>query len=169
MCTETKQVTTHHMVKHMSNNTRRSPNVVLMLCQRRRRWPNIKTTLGQCLVYTCYSTNTRRCSNVALLLCQRRKRWHNIKTTLGQCFVDTCYSTNTRRCSNVAIMLCQRRRRWNYIKSTLNQRLVLLMKRWLMVFAWWASVADGGPALSQHCTSCLLCKVALLYLMDLTP
>ena len=32
-------------------NTRRSPNVVLMSGQRRRWWPNIKTTLGERLVF----------------------------------------------------------------------------------------------------------------------
>ena len=29
--------------------TRRSPNVVLMLGQRLRRWPNMKPTFGKCL------------------------------------------------------------------------------------------------------------------------
>ena len=32
-------------------NTRHSPNVVLMLGRRRRRRANIKTTLGECLVF----------------------------------------------------------------------------------------------------------------------
>ena len=33
-------------------NTRRSPNVGLMLAQRLRRWPNISLTLGERLVFT---------------------------------------------------------------------------------------------------------------------
>ena len=32
-------------------NTRHSPNVVLMLGQRRRRWPNIETAWGECLMF----------------------------------------------------------------------------------------------------------------------
>ena len=32
-----------------SENTIRSPNVALMLDQRRRRWTSIRATLGQCL------------------------------------------------------------------------------------------------------------------------
>ena len=32
-------------------NTRNSPNVVLMLAHRLRRWPNIKTALGESLVF----------------------------------------------------------------------------------------------------------------------
>ena len=31
-------------------NMRHSPNVVSMLAHRLRRWPNIDTTLGECLV-----------------------------------------------------------------------------------------------------------------------
>ena len=46
--------------------TRRCPNVVLMLKQRRRRWPNIKTTLGQCLGNTSGSVILQ--PNVALKL-----------------------------------------------------------------------------------------------------
>ena len=32
-------------------NTRHGPNVGSMLGQRRRRWPNIDSTLGRCLVF----------------------------------------------------------------------------------------------------------------------
>ena len=35
-------------------NTSRQTNVVLMLVERRRRWTNIKTTLGKRLVYPGY-------------------------------------------------------------------------------------------------------------------
>ena len=37
-------------------NTKHSPNVILMLDHRLRRWTNIKTTLGKCLVFaeTCW-------------------------------------------------------------------------------------------------------------------
>ena len=38
-------------------NTRHRPNVDLMLGQRRRRWPNIKPTLGRCLVFAGYIPN----------------------------------------------------------------------------------------------------------------
>ena len=32
-------------------NTKHSPNAVSMLAHRLRRWPNIETTLGECLVF----------------------------------------------------------------------------------------------------------------------
>ena len=37
-------------------NTRHSPNAVLMLAHRLRRWPNIKTALGECLVCMTLAT-----------------------------------------------------------------------------------------------------------------
>ena len=40
-----------HHPSELTANTRRWTNVVLMLGQRRRRWPNIKTTLAQGLVF----------------------------------------------------------------------------------------------------------------------
>ena len=41
-------------------NTRRSPNVAVMLGQRRRRWPNITATFGECLVITGLQPMKRR-------------------------------------------------------------------------------------------------------------
>ena len=38
-------------------NTRRIPNVVLMLDQRRRRWSNIKSTLARCILFTVRDTD----------------------------------------------------------------------------------------------------------------
>ena len=38
-----------------TTNTRRWPNVRLMLGQRRRRWANVTPTLGQRLVFAGYS------------------------------------------------------------------------------------------------------------------
>ena len=35
----------------MPNSTRHSPDVVLMLGQRQRRWTNIETKLSECLVF----------------------------------------------------------------------------------------------------------------------
>ena len=37
-------------------NTRHSPNVVSMLAHRLRRWPNIGTALGECLVFAGNNT-----------------------------------------------------------------------------------------------------------------
>ena len=39
------------VIRPLPANTRHRPNAVLMLGQCRRRWTNIKTTLGQCLVF----------------------------------------------------------------------------------------------------------------------
>ena len=36
---------------HQSVNTEQTPNVGLMLVQRRRRWANIDPTLSECLVF----------------------------------------------------------------------------------------------------------------------
>ena len=81
----------------LPNNTRHSTVAVLMLGQRRRRWTNIETTLGGCLVFagcvlarifihntTMYPANTRRCANVGLLMGRRRRRGANIKATLAR-------------------------------------------------------------------------------------
>ena len=43
------------------SDTRRSPDVVLMLGQRRRRWPNIKAALGERLVWLLGLINTPLC------------------------------------------------------------------------------------------------------------
>ena len=39
-------------IDHILISMRRLPNVVLMLVQRRRRWPNIKTALGKRIMFT---------------------------------------------------------------------------------------------------------------------
>ena len=51
---------TEMLLRYIPANTIRWPNVVLMLDHRLRRWPNIKTTSGQRLVFagmsaTCYT------------------------------------------------------------------------------------------------------------------
>ena len=76
-------------------NTTRWNNDVLMLAQRLRRWPNIKTSLFQRFVFAgsgcpwrfllIYNpAYTRGCINVGLMLVQRRRRWANVKPTLIQ-------------------------------------------------------------------------------------
>ena len=47
-----------------------------MLCQRRRCWPTIKTTLVHC------PANTRRWTSAGLMLAQRLRRWNTIKPAL---------------------------------------------------------------------------------------
>ena len=46
-----------------SPNTRHSTNAVSMLGQRRRRWPNIETALGECPVSACHSFNQQYTSH----------------------------------------------------------------------------------------------------------
>ena len=41
----------HRARTTLPNNTSHSPDAVLMLGQRRRRWTNIETELGECLVF----------------------------------------------------------------------------------------------------------------------
>ena len=43
--------------KHSQKNTRHSPNVGLMLGQRRRRWTNIEPTLGESHVFAGFAQN----------------------------------------------------------------------------------------------------------------
>ena len=72
----------------LSANTRRWPNVGLMMGQRRRRRPNIKPALGQCLVFV---TGTDRHNpslpanprdiNAGPVSCQLLKRWPVIQPT----------------------------------------------------------------------------------------
>ena len=48
-------------------NTMHSPNAVSMFGQRRRRWANIETALGECLVFAgIYYMKYIRCSRVVL-------------------------------------------------------------------------------------------------------
>ena len=49
-----KHVVSSRVVYAYPANKRRCLNVVLMLGRHRRRWPYIKTTLGQCLVLAGY-------------------------------------------------------------------------------------------------------------------
>ena len=91
-------------------------NCGLTLIHRLRRWPNMKTTSFQCLLFAthyiletmlvcdagptlnqlcvCWDTlsgvfpeNKRQWPNVVLMLAHRLRRQHNNKTTLGQCLV----------------------------------------------------------------------------------
>ena len=66
-----------------------------MLGQRRKRWPNIKPTLGRriCLQGECggsttYPAETRRLINVGLTLVHRLRRWTNVNPTLIQRLVS---------------------------------------------------------------------------------
>ena len=61
-------------------NTRRCPNVGLMLDQRRKRWATIGPTPRVCRVN---SEKKRRWPNAVLMLIKRRRRWTNIKEALG--------------------------------------------------------------------------------------
>ena len=49
---------------HCTTFMRCSPEVVLMLGQRRRRWPNIKTTSEQCLVFAYGSIHVHSCTMI---------------------------------------------------------------------------------------------------------
>ena len=78
-----------------------------MLDHRLRRWPSIKTTLGQRLMggsasetpeagasltqrsASIYPVNTIHCTNVGTILGQRRGLWANIRPALGQGLVFT--------------------------------------------------------------------------------
>ena len=70
-------------------NTRHWPNVVLMLTRRLRRRPNIKTTLGQCLVLAGYDPMVFKC-------------WPDVGPTLKQhcvnvsCLLGTAPGINSR-------------------------------------------------------------------------
>ena len=57
-----------YVMEHPEQETRHRPNVVLMLAHRLRRWTNIKTTLGQRIVFAGCSLE---CSQIAydLSLC----------------------------------------------------------------------------------------------------
>ena len=90
-------------------------DAVLMLCHRLRRWPNIKTTLAQCIVFAgeqhwfipCSSltASMRRWPNVVLMPGQRHRRWTSIRTALVNFlfFADRCQcSCSTYRHRQVA-------------------------------------------------------------------
>ena len=61
-------------------NMNRWPNVGLLLGQRRRRWANSKTTLGQRLMFASCTHSP----NAGLMMGRYRKQWTNIDQTLGQ-------------------------------------------------------------------------------------
>ena len=60
---------------------------------------------------------------------------------------------DTRRWTNTVLMLGQHQRRWADIITTLVQRLVPARYTDTMVVQCWASVADDGLTLNQHCVS----------------
>ena len=71
-------------------NTRRSPDVGLMLCRSLRHQPSIKTTSGECLMFVanpwcCVPSEHNTLANAVLMLGQHLLRWHNIKPALVQC------------------------------------------------------------------------------------
>ena len=67
------------------------PYVVLLLAYRLRRWPNIKTTLGQCLAFVGRTVlaNTKHLYNICTTSAQRLRRWSNIVQMLykGLCLL----------------------------------------------------------------------------------
>ena len=68
-----------------SLNTIHRPYVGSMLDRRRRRWTNIKPTLGQCIVLTVITANRNVQPKYSVLVLGRRRRsWANINTTLRQ-------------------------------------------------------------------------------------
>ena len=89
-----------------------------MLGQRRRPWPNIKTTspswnkknlpVSLCVVSFCGLTEV--ISQFASMLLHHGNRFGNIYV----------HPTNTRRSANLALMLGHRRRRWVNIETTLD-------------------------------------------------
>ena len=104
-----------------SANNRHRARAVLMLGQRLRRWPIIKTSLVwrlelpvipestrvKCL--WCIA-NTRRCTKVGLMLAHRLRRWTNIGSTLCVCglqitlVIGALFPANTRHWPNVVLM-----------------------------------------------------------------
>ena len=88
-------------------------NVVLKLGHRVRRWPNIKTTLGQGVMFAVYA-----------------HAWHTWQYHIWYRPIEihhrasTNFPADTRRWINAGLTLVQRRRRWINIKTTLIQRLV---------------------------------------------
>ena len=73
-------------------------NVVLMLAQRLRRWPHIRPTLLQCLVFKAETANARHYSKHMLDQC-----WTNVEdvgpalnqysTNFGNCQTGVCLGT----------------------------------------------------------------------------
>ena len=64
-----------------SESTRHSPNAVLMLGQRLRRWPNFEPTLEKCTMFERKSScpaNTKHLHKMYTTTAQRLRRWSNI-------------------------------------------------------------------------------------------
>ena len=58
-----------------------SPNVVLLLGQRLRRWPNIEPALHKCTMFegkSSFTANTKHLYNIYTTSAQRLRRWSNI-------------------------------------------------------------------------------------------
>ena len=95
-------------------------DVGLMLGQRRRRWPNIKPTLFQCLVFAGSLSPEAHCQ--LSLVCQSCVHHLLYNHILYDCISKSPVSTI--HCYNADLMLGQRRRRWTKIKYPLCQCLV---------------------------------------------
>ena len=102
-------------------NTRHSANAVWILDHRLRRWPNIKTTLIQCLVFagTVLGHITESFEFLFLLIIY--KHWFSYPWCLISVCLYPTYPTNTRKWNNFGLMLVHRLRRWPNNKPTLAQ------------------------------------------------
>ena len=103
-------------------NTKRWHNASLMLVHRLRRWPNIKLTLYQRLVFA-----GSKCSSHAFS--DHIKQWLNdgpMTIYVGPtCKQHVVFSLNTKRWTDVFSMVAHRLRRWPNNKTTLVQLLLL--------------------------------------------
>ena len=54
-------------------NTKHSPNAILMLAHRLRRWTSIKTALGECLVFAGMFALCGTSENYAIMVAEGRE------------------------------------------------------------------------------------------------
>ena len=117
-------------------NTRHSPNVGLMLGQRLRRWPSIKSTLGWYFVLAgfrevcwrwvfSWKSWRRKSANLHFTICTSPVSIHAANHMAEwRCISLTQQPTTCR--PTVVIMLAHRLRSWASIILTLNERHLLL-------------------------------------------
>ena len=107
------------MFGHLPINTTHRPNAGLMLIQRLRRWPSLKTALGKHLVFAGLLVIYLLLPDYSLIGSESSHIHH---PTVQQ---QSVHPSNTRYSPNVVLMLCRRQRRRFNIRITLGQGFVL--------------------------------------------
>ena len=124
-----------------------------MFAHRLRRWPDIRTTLAQRLVFVGYiiPSYTRRCPDVGPTLCHRLRRWPSIGPTSGQCLVFARYILPRTMTHTIAVRINKKTTR-NGSTTVISTALIEVLHNYVI------NLKVGNIHITRLCSS-LLCHV----------